>query len=66
MNPPDPVPQLAFVHADGKLAELLCRVRLLELTPDRARELCAIHRSHPPDECAVHLEAVFLLAAEDG
>ncbi len=51
----------AFVHADGLLAEVLCRARLIGLTPSRAEELCWVHRSHPPDECLVRLAALVLL-----
>ncbi|WP_063066468.1 hypothetical protein [Nocardia violaceofusca] len=65
MNFPDPLQERAFVHADGALAEFLCRVHLLELTRERACELRAIHQSHPPDECTVHLEAAYLLLTED-
>lgn len=65
MTSSDPLPQRAFVHAGGKLAEFMCQVHLLELTPGRARELCAIHRTHHPDECLVHLEAAYLLLTED-
>lgn len=50
-----------FVQADGKLAEFMCQVSLMELTVERARELRYIHRFHHPDECVVHLEAAYLL-----
>ncbi len=61
----DPLDHSIFVHADGRLAELMCQVHLLELTPERARELRHIHCLHPPDECIVHLQAAYLLLAED-
>ncbi|WP_280314320.1 hypothetical protein [Nocardia wallacei] len=51
----------AFVHADGRMAEVLCQARLLGLTPARAEELRRIHRHHPPDDCLVHLAALVLL-----
>lgn len=54
------------MHADGKLAEFMCQVHLMELTPERAEELRHIHRAHHPDECVVHLEAAYLLMIEDG
>jgi hypothetical protein len=38
MTLPDPLEQRAFVPADGTLAEFMCRVHLLELTPERARQ----------------------------
>lgn len=60
----DALPHRTFVHADGKLAEFMCQVYLLELTPERARELRYIHRHHHPDGRLVHLEAACLLAAE--
>ncbi|WP_245720850.1 hypothetical protein [Nocardia pseudovaccinii] len=54
------------MSADGKLAEFMCQVSLMELTVERARELRQIHRFHHPDECIVHLEAAYLLLlAED-
>ncbi|NKY89708.1 hypothetical protein HGA07_29480 [Nocardia veterana] len=62
---PDPLRQRTFVHADGKLAEFMCQVHLLELTSERAEELRHIHRTHHPDECVVHLEAAYLLLIED-
>ncbi len=62
--PRDALPHRTFVHADGKLAEFMCQVYLLELTSERARELRHIHRHHHPDECLVHLEAAYLLAVE--
>lgn len=65
VNPSDPMGQRAFVHADGKLAEFMCQVHLLGLTPARARELRTIHGAHCPDECIVHLEAAYLLLIED-
>lgn len=55
-----------FVQADGKLAEFMCQVYLIELTVERARELMHIHRFHHPDECVVHLEAALLLALCEG
>ncbi|MBO0856309.1 MAG: hypothetical protein J2P18_21365 [Nocardia sp.] len=58
------VPDKTFVHADGKLAETMCRVHLMELTPQRAEELLRIHQHHRPDECIVHLEVAYLLMAE--
>ncbi|MCX4097395.1 hypothetical protein [Nocardia sp. alder85J] len=61
----DPLPDRTFVHADGKLAEFMCQVSLLELTVERARVLRHIHRFHHPDECRVHLEAAYLLLVED-
>ncbi|MGY4103595.1 hypothetical protein ACW2Q0_29135 [Nocardia sp. R16R-3T] len=57
----NPLEHRTFVHADGLLAELMCQVHLLELTPERARELRYIHREHHPDDCVVHLEAAWLL-----
>ncbi|WP_433598737.1 hypothetical protein ACQPXH_23960 [Nocardia sp. CA-135953] len=57
----DPVEHKTFIHADGLLAEFMCQVHLLELTPERARELQDIHRGHHPDDCLVHLEAACLL-----
>ncbi|WP_324198885.1 hypothetical protein [Nocardia amamiensis] len=54
-----------FVHADGVLAEFMCQVHLLELAPERARELRHIHRKHHPDDCVVHLEAAWLLLLGD-
>lgn len=66
MSLSDPYNSTAFVQADGVLAEHLCRVRLLDLTVGRARELRYIHRYHHPDECLVHLAAAyFLLLGED-
>lgn len=62
---PEPLEQRTFVQADGKLAEFMCRVHLMELTPERARELRHVHRFHRPDECIVHLEAAYLLLIED-
>ncbi len=62
----DPPSHRTFVSADGKLAEFMCQVSLMELTVERARELRQIHRFHHPDECIVHLEAAYLLLlAED-
>ncbi|WP_019925438.1 hypothetical protein [Nocardia sp. BMG111209] len=60
----DSLPDRTFVHADGKLAEFMCQVSLMELTPERARQLRHIHRFHHPDECVVHLEAAYLLLIE--
>ena len=51
-----------FVYADGPLAELLCRVRLIGLTPERAEYLRRIHAADAPDDCPVHLAALQLLA----
>lgn len=65
VNPPDPLRHRTFVHADGKLAEFMCQVHLLELTIERARELRCIHRFHHPEECIVHLESAYLLLVED-
>lgn len=65
MMSPDPLRQRTFVHADGKLAEFMCQVHLLELTSERAEVLRHIHRTHHPDECVVHLEAAYLLLIED-
>ncbi|OXR39838.1 hypothetical protein B7C42_08079 [Nocardia cerradoensis] len=62
--PRDSVPYKTFVHADGKLAEFLCQVYLMELSVERAWQLRHIHRHHHPDECLVHLEAAYLLAIE--
>ncbi|MBF6175570.1 hypothetical protein [Nocardia blacklockiae] len=62
---PDPLRHRTFVHADGKLAEFMCQVHLIDLTPERAQELRSIHGRHPPDECVVHLEAAYLLLLED-
>lgn len=42
-----------FVPADGLLAEFLCHVELLELTPARAEILHALHGDHPRDDCVV-------------
>ncbi|MEU2043293.1 hypothetical protein [Nocardia niwae] len=66
MTTSDPLPHRTFVSADGKLAEFMCQVHLMELTRHRARELRHIHRFHHPDECIVHLEAACLLLIEDG
>ncbi len=65
MTSPEPLNHRTFVPADGKLAEVMCQVHLIELTLDRARELLFIHRHHHPDECIVHLEAAYLLLVED-
>ncbi|MEU2177568.1 hypothetical protein ABZ552_25415 [Nocardia sp. NPDC019219] len=62
---PEPLEQKTFVQADGKPAEFMCNVHLLELTPERAEELRSVHRFHHPDECIVHLEAAYLLLIED-
>jgi hypothetical protein len=62
---PEPLEQKTFVHADGRLAEFMCQVHLLELTPERAEELRHIHRFHHPDDCIVHLQATYLLLIED-
>lgn len=51
-----------FVYADGPLAEVLCDTYLLELTVIRARQLRAIHGTHRPDECFVHLQAAVKLS----
>ncbi len=61
---PEPLPHRTFVQADGKLAEFMCQVSLMDLTLNRARELLYIHRFHHPDECIVHLEAAYLLLVE--
>ncbi|WP_280314741.1 hypothetical protein [Nocardia wallacei] len=63
---PDPEGHNTFVQADGKLAEFMCQVHLMELTPERAEELRHIHRFHHPDECIVHLEAAYMLLIEGG
>lgn len=65
MTLPEPLGRRTFVHADGRLAEFMCQVHPIEWTTERARQLRFIHRHHPPDECIVHLEAAFMLAAED-
>ena len=62
---PDPLDPNVFVSADGRLAEFMCQVKLLDLTPERARELRWIHREHRPDDCMVHLAAAVLLAETD-
>lgn len=62
---PEPLEQRTFVQADGMLAEFMCQVHLLELTPERAEELRYIHRFHRPDECIVHLQAAYLLLIEN-
>ncbi|MEU2035940.1 hypothetical protein [Nocardia amamiensis] len=62
---PDPMEHKTFVQADGMLAEFMCQVHLMGLTVERARELRCIHREHHPDECAVHLEAAYLLLVAD-
>lgn len=59
--PSHPGQHRTFVQADGKLAEFMCQVSLIELTVERARELRYIHRLHHPDECIVHVEAAYLL-----
>ncbi|MBF6299085.1 hypothetical protein IU459_16265 [Nocardia amamiensis] len=64
MSRPEPMPERTFVQADGKLAEFMCQVHLMELTLERARELRYVHRFHHPDECIVHLEAAYLLLTE--
>ncbi len=61
----DPFSHMTFVHADGVLAEYMCQVHLMELTPERARQLLEIHRYHHPDDCIVHAEAAYLLVCED-
>ncbi|WP_433600375.1 hypothetical protein ACQPXH_00435 [Nocardia sp. CA-135953] len=62
----DPLQQRVFVAADGQLAERMCRVYLMNLTVERAKQLRQIHREHRPDDCLVHLAvAVFLLEADD-
>lgn len=65
MTMPDPPPHRTFVQADGKLAEFMCEVHLMELTPERAGELRHIHRHHHPDECIVHLQSAYLLLLMD-
>ncbi|MFI6958511.1 hypothetical protein ACIBJI_34210 [Nocardia sp. NPDC050408] len=54
-----------FVQAEGVLAEYMCQVHLMELTPKRARQLLEIHRYHHPDDCVVHAEAAYLLLSEN-
>ncbi|MGK8521512.1 hypothetical protein ACRS6B_08115 [Nocardia asteroides] len=54
-----------FVQADGKLAEHLCKVHLVDLTPQRAAQLREIHADHRPDDCLVHLAAAYLLLGDD-
>ncbi|MGW5553656.1 hypothetical protein ACWESP_25780 [Nocardia beijingensis] len=66
MTTPGPMPHNTFVQADGKLAEFMCQVHLMDLTPARAWELRHIHRLHHPDECIVHLEAAYLLLSDEG
>ncbi|MBB5915564.1 hypothetical protein BJY24_004476 [Nocardia transvalensis] len=66
MTAPDPLSHSTFVHADGRLAEVMCQVHLMALTPPRAWELWDIHRTHRPDECLVHLESAYLLLVEEG
>ena len=65
MPTPEPLGHRTFVHADGRLAEYICQVHLMELTIERARELRHIHRFHNPDECIVHLEAAYLLLLDE-
>jgi hypothetical protein len=65
MTTSNPGGDCTFVQADGVLAEVMCQVRLLELTVERARQLLYIHCEHHPDECMVHLEAAYLLLIED-
>ncbi len=43
----------------------MCQVHLMELTPERARQLLEIHRYHYPDDCVVHAEAAYLFVCED-
>ncbi|MEV6325980.1 hypothetical protein AB0M45_33165 [Nocardia sp. NPDC051787] len=62
----DPVKHSTFIHADGLLAEFMCQVYLIELTPERAQQLLYTHREHHPDECVVHLQAAYLLLIKDG
>ncbi|KZM71851.1 hypothetical protein [Nocardia terpenica] len=66
MSQSDPLPYKNYVHADGKLAEFMCQVYLMDLTIERARELRHIHRFHHPDECLVHLAATYLLLLSEG
>ncbi|MFE3444995.1 hypothetical protein ACFXNW_18340 [Nocardia sp. NPDC059180] len=54
-----------YVQADGRLAEHLCQVHLLDLTRERAWELLDLHREHRPDDCMVHLAVATLLFAEE-
>ena len=61
----EPLDSNVFVQANGRLAEFMCQVRLLDLTPERAHELRWIHREHRPDECMVHLAVAVLLAEMD-
>ncbi|PSR62272.1 hypothetical protein C8258_25650 [Nocardia sp. MDA0666] len=65
MSMSEPLRYRTFVHADGRLAEFMCQVHLMELTVERARELRHIHRFHHPDECLVHSEAAYLLLLDD-
>ncbi|RDI55906.1 hypothetical protein [Nocardia mexicana] len=65
MTSPEPIHFRNFVQADGKLAEFMCQVHLMDLTTARAWELRYIHRFHHPDECIVHLEAAYLLLQDD-
>lgn len=60
----NPMDHNTFVHADGRLAEFMCQVHLLELSIERAWELRHIHRFHHPDECIVHLQAAHLLLVD--
>lgn len=53
MSAPTPTSSHMFVHADGPLAEFLCHVELLGLTPTRAEILHALHDDHPHDACLV-------------
>lgn len=67
MPMPEPLSHRTFVQADGKLAEFMCQVHLMDLTVERAWDLRDIHRFHHPDDCIVHLEAAYLLLLdEDG
>jgi hypothetical protein len=43
----------------------MCKVHLLDLTPERAEQLRNIHARHRPDDCLVHLAAAYLLLGED-
>ncbi|MGW4094190.1 hypothetical protein [Nocardia sp. NPDC004750] len=54
-----------YVHADGPLAEVMCDAYLMELTANRAMQLQESHRTHRPDDCWVHLQAVVKLLCAD-
>lgn len=46
---PDPLHPNMFIAADGRLAEYLCHVELLDLTAERAEQLRALHLDHTAD-----------------